>query len=215
MLFRSRLRGRVVGRGRRDTADDMEAPAGRPVGDRDDIILNDRAGRDRDRPRGRVGIDVDRPIAGRVERRGARVGIEREELNPLPVRGREARIGHRDGVGGPGNDLEDADGSPAEQEQASAEWRVKVAQAAQAAKMMGKLSANMQRFVDEVLQPKVAWQDVMRRFVEKVKTDLIKSSIYGLTLLDFSSLIFSKSCSVSLLGRNPPPNVYALKESPK
>jgi predicted metal-dependent peptidase len=37
--------------------------------------------------------------------------------------------------------------------------------------MMGKLSANMQRFVDEVLQPKVAWQDVLRRFVQKAKTD--------------------------------------------
>ena len=76
-----------------------------------------------------------------------------------------------DGVGGTGNDLEDADGSPAEQQQEAAEWRLKVAQAAQAAKMMGKLSANMQRFVDEVLQPKVNWRDVLRRFVEKVKTD--------------------------------------------
>jgi len=74
-------------------------------------------------------------------------------------------------VGGTGNDLEDAAGSPAEQQQEAAEWRVKVAQAAQAAKMMGKLSATMQRFVDEVLRPKVAWQDVLRRFIEKVKTD--------------------------------------------
>jgi predicted metal-dependent peptidase len=76
-----------------------------------------------------------------------------------------------DDIGGAGNDLEDGEGSPAEQEQQAAEWRVKVAQAAQAAKMMGKLSANMQRFVDEVLQPKVAWQDVLRRFVQKAKTD--------------------------------------------
>ena len=74
--------------------------------------------------------------------------------------------------GGPGADIEDASGSPAEQAQEQAEWRVKVAQAAQAAKMMGKLSANMQRFVDETLQPKVDWRDVLRRFVEKCKTDM-------------------------------------------
>jgi len=74
--------------------------------------------------------------------------------------------------GGTGADIEDAPGSPAEQAQEQAEWRVKVAQAAQAAKMMGKLSANMKRFVDETLQPKVDWRDVLRRFVEKCKTDM-------------------------------------------
>ena len=79
--------------------------------------------------------------------------------------------GGGDGPGGAGNDLEDGEGSPAEQQQEAAEWKVKVAQAAQAAKMMGKLSANMQRFVDEVLQPKVDWRDVLRRFVQKAKTD--------------------------------------------
>lgn len=72
--------------------------------------------------------------------------------------------------GGPGADIEDASGSPAEQAQEQAEWRVKVAQAAQAAKMMGKLSANMKRFIDETLHPKVDWRDVLRRFVEKCKT---------------------------------------------
>ena len=78
--------------------------------------------------------------------------------------------GKSDGPGGIGNDLLEPEGSPAEQAQAQAEWRVKVAQAAQAAKMMGKLSANMQRLVDEVLQPKVRWQDVLRRFMHRAKT---------------------------------------------
>jgi predicted metal-dependent peptidase len=68
-------------------------------------------------------------------------------------------------------DLEDGNGSPAEREQERAEWKVKVAQAAQAAKMMGKLSVNMQRLVDQVLQPKVNWRDVLHRFVEKAKND--------------------------------------------
>lgn len=71
----------------------------------------------------------------------------------------------------PLDDCEDGDGSPAEQQQQQAEWKVKVAQAAQAAKMMGKLSGNMQRLVDEVLQPKVDWRDVLQRFLVKARTD--------------------------------------------
>ena len=72
---------------------------------------------------------------------------------------------------GPMDDCEDGEGSPAEQAQEQAEWKVKVAQAAQAAKMMGKLSANLQRLVDDVLQPKVDWRDVLQRFLVKARTD--------------------------------------------
>jgi predicted metal-dependent peptidase len=79
--------------------------------------------------------------------------------------------GNGGGIGGTGADLEDGEGSPAEQAQEAAEWRVKVAQAAQAAKMMGKMSVTMQRLVDEVLQPKVDWRDVLRRFMQKAKTE--------------------------------------------
>jgi predicted metal-dependent peptidase len=78
------------------------------------------------------------------------------------------------GPGDPGNALdhcEDGEGSPAEQAQEQAEWKVKVAQAAQAAKMMGKLSANLQRLVDDVLQPKVDWRDVLQRFLVKCRND--------------------------------------------
>lgn len=79
------------------------------------------------------------------------------------------------GGGGDGgteyDDCLDAEGSPAEQAQAAAEMKVQVAQAAQAAKMMGKMSANMQRLVDGVLQPKVSWVDVLWRFFQKARTD--------------------------------------------
>lgn len=74
-------------------------------------------------------------------------------------------------IGGPGDDLVEAEGSPAEIEQARAEMKVQVAQAAQAAKMMGKLSANMERLVGTILQPKVDWRDVLRKFVQKQKND--------------------------------------------
>ncbi len=80
-----------------------------------------------------------------------------------------------DGSGGDGteamDDCADGGGSPAEQAQQQAEWKVRIAQAAQAAKMMGKMSAGLQRLVGEVLEPKVDWRDVLRRFVEKCRTD--------------------------------------------
>ena len=75
------------------------------------------------------------------------------------------------GAGQPLDQIEDAQGSPAEQAQQQAEWKVKVAQAAQAAKMMGKLSANIERLVGEILQPKVDWREVLQRFVTKCKND--------------------------------------------
>jgi predicted metal-dependent peptidase len=75
------------------------------------------------------------------------------------------------GDGDPLDDCEDGEGSPAEVQQQQAEWKVAVAQAAQAAKMMGKMSGRMQRFVDEVLQPAVDWRDVLRKFIQKCKAD--------------------------------------------
>ena len=69
------------------------------------------------------------------------------------------------------DDCEDGGGSPAEQQQNQAEWKVRVAQAAQAAKMMGKMSAGLERLVGDILQPKVDWRDVLRKFVEKCRND--------------------------------------------
>ena len=65
----------------------------------------------------------------------------------------------------------DAEGGQAETEQKASEWKVKVAQAAQAAKMMGKMSAGLERFVGKVLEAKVDWREVLQRFVEKCKDD--------------------------------------------
>ncbi len=72
------------------------------------------------------------------------------------------------GMNGPGDQFdtcEDAGGDQAQQAQAEAENKVRIAQAAQAAKMCGKLGSALERLVDLALKPKVAWQDVLRRFV--------------------------------------------------
>lgn len=87
--------------------------------------------------------------------------------NLLPEDDDDGNNGHGD----PLDNCADGGGSPADQAQQQAEWKVRIAQAAQAAKMMGKMSAGLQRLVGEVLEPKVDWRDVLRRFVEKCKTD--------------------------------------------
>ena len=76
-----------------------------------------------------------------------------------------------EGTDDPLDDCQDGEGSPAELEQQAAEWKVKVAQAAQAAKMMGKMSAGLERLVDEILQPKVNWAEVMTNFLVKKRTN--------------------------------------------
>ena len=75
------------------------------------------------------------------------------------------------GGGDPLDQCLDAEGGQAETEQKASEWKVKVAQAAQAGKMMGKMSAGLERFVGKVLEAKVDWREVLQRFIEKCKDD--------------------------------------------
>jgi len=62
----------------------------------------------------------------------------------------------------------DADGSPAPSD---AEWKQAVAQAAQQAKMCGKLPGSLERLVQQALAPKVDWRSVLRRFMERATSD--------------------------------------------
>jgi predicted metal-dependent peptidase len=67
--------------------------------------------------------------------------------------------------GGCGGVKDPPGASPAVCRQAEAEAAVAVAQAQQAAKARGQLPAGLARLVEEVLQPKVDWRDVLREFV--------------------------------------------------
>lgn len=97
----------------------------------------------------------------------------------LPKKGKGRGPGEQgeesDELGGyPGKPLdqcEDGAKDAAEREQRTQEWKVAVAQAAQAAKMCGKLSAGIERLVGEILNPKVPWRQVLQQFVVKTKTD--------------------------------------------
>ena len=84
--------------------------------------------------------------------------------------------GDGDGPGGGGFTLEgdvqpDESMTDAEREAQAKEWKVKVSQAARAAKMMGNLSANMERLVGELLESKVNWREVLQQFITKIKDD--------------------------------------------
>jgi predicted metal-dependent peptidase len=74
-----------------------------------------------------------------------------------------------DGVGGDKqwDTCMDAGGSEADRSAGEAEMKVKVAQAAQAAKMCGNLSQRLEQFVGDVLKPKIDWRDVLRRFIDQ------------------------------------------------
>lgn len=58
--------------------------------------------------------------------------------------------------------LQDADDG--KQEEVRAEWTIAVTNAATAAAAQGALPANMKRFIDELVAPKVDWRDQLRRF---------------------------------------------------
>jgi len=78
------------------------------------------------------------------------------------------------GFGGEGQPLDniiDNTKSEAEREQKKVQWKIKIAQSAQASKIMGKLSKGMERLVGELLETKVDWREVLQRFVEKCKSD--------------------------------------------
>lgn len=63
--------------------------------------------------------------------------------------------------------LEQGDPDPAQSAADQREWQIATAQAAAAAKAMGKLPGALERFVDEMLRPQVDWRDVLRRFIDQ------------------------------------------------
>ena len=69
--------------------------------------------------------------------------------------------------GGCGGMRQPGDGSPAAQANNSAEWKVAVCQAHEAAKKRGNLSAGLDRLVDSIMAPKVDWRAVLREFISR------------------------------------------------
>lgn len=68
----------------------------------------------------------------------------------------------RDLPGQDGNKATDA-----EKAQNAQDWGIATQQAAQAAKMAGKLPANLSRLIEDLLEPRVDWKEALRQFVDR------------------------------------------------
>jgi predicted metal-dependent peptidase len=65
-----------------------------------------------------------------------------------------------------GSGDEGAASGEADFSQAEADWKVAVAQATQQARAFGRLPAGVERLVDEVINPRVDWRAILRRFMD-------------------------------------------------
>lgn len=75
--------------------------------------------------------------------------------------------GNQQGPGGIGDDLIE-EGSPLSEDEMNridAETRVEIAQAAQAAKMQGKLPAALQKIIADLIDPGTPWFDILERYM--------------------------------------------------
>lgn len=69
-----------------------------------------------------------------------------------------------------GQDMREPEGNenPADRAKREQEIRQRVAQAANMARMAGKMPGSLERFINEVLNPQVPWQDYLREYMTKV-----------------------------------------------
>ena len=109
----------------------------------------------------------------------------------------------------------DGDGpaTPAEMAQAEAEAKVAAAQAAQQAKAQGKLPASLARLVEEILEPKADWRQILARFVERAARNdyswshpnrrYIHAGLYlpGMHSQEIGSIAIAVDTSVSISAR--------------
>lgn len=95
--------------------------------------------------------------------------------------GQQAQQPAQPGMGQPGGahhspmlgDLKEPDvaGNPVEEDRLRKDIQQRVAQAATVARMTGNLGAALERFVSQVLEPKVPWYDVLRHFMSEFTPD--------------------------------------------
>lgn len=95
-------------------------------------------------------------------------GAENMRWQDLYVEPPKGDSGGGGGPGGIGGDLipcPDGEPSPAEKSAIREQIRVEIASAAAAARRAGKLSANLARFVDDMLQVRTPWHEITERFM--------------------------------------------------
>lgn len=92
----------------------------------------------------------------------------------------EGDDGDKNGKGGGGQgccDVGDAPGengdkaSESERKNEEVQWKIAVSQAAYVAKQQGKLPAEMERMLDELMAPQMPWKEILRRFMTERAND--------------------------------------------
>jgi predicted metal-dependent peptidase len=91
--------------------------------------------------------------------------MEEQEDDDGGQNGQGQGDGDGDSDGKPGCEI--GDSNPSEASEVEEQWTIRAVQAAEAAKMQGKLSANIRRFIEDIIDPKVKWQEALQRFVSK------------------------------------------------
>lgn len=72
-----------------------------------------------------------------------------------------------------GGDLEDGDQSPSDAAENESQRKIEVAEAAQVAKMKGKLPGILAKFAADTIESKTPWFDILERYMtDRVKTDI-------------------------------------------
>lgn len=110
-------------------------------------------------------------------------GMFEEQVYQLLIKERDSKQsgqGQRGQTGQPsqsdprmGNDLQEPEGhgDPAAAAELQRSVQQRVASAAQAARMAGKLSGDLERLVSSVLEPVVPWRELLREYMTRVTTD--------------------------------------------
>jgi len=80
------------------------------------------------------------------------------------------------GEGKSSGEFTDAPGDEVDQKESEEKTKIAVQQAVQAAEMQGKLPASMKRLINEIFNPKLSWQEVLKDWMtERAKTDYVFS----------------------------------------
>lgn len=64
-------------------------------------------------------------------------------------------------------DTKSSNGEPLDSENEENQWQIALAQALNQSREMGHLPAALQRLVEDILEPKLDWQDILLRFLEQ------------------------------------------------
>lgn len=110
---------------------------------------------------------VGEPIPGGVDMPGSKDESVDAIYNKLPQDQEGGGGGKQPGPGGIGEDLVERGEpmTPDEAERIDAETRVEIAQAAQAAKMQGKLPGAIAKIVADLIDPGTPWYDILERYM--------------------------------------------------